>query len=245
MSNPAAVEADMIQPVWRVGRPLQGFRGPLAVPAAPELGLRAMALAALAVGPSLITGLVDARAERLAVALRLLGARVAQPAPGEWRIEGRGIGGLSEPAAPLPQGDAALLPLLAGLVGGHPIFAVLPGGEEDAAPLAALLAQAGARVSGRTGPRPPLAVEGVAEPLPLDTALPPDPEGWLATAALLLALAARGRSRLHRPVPAGMPELLHLFGAECGWEGEALWLDGQPELRPATLALPTHPTPPA
>jgi 3-phosphoshikimate 1-carboxyvinyltransferase len=253
MSNPAAVEADTILRPLRVSRPTQGLVGDIRVPGDSALGQRAMAIAALAIGPTDITGLPDSEATRsLAAALRQLGAGVEQPAESHWRIHGRGIGGLAEPGGVLEAGTSPLVAhLLAGLLAGHPFLSVLGG---DAGPVEALLealSATGARLTARRTGCLPLVIEGAAEPLPLDLTLPADPSGALTSAALLAGLCARGTTRLtHSPfVPApfapaqddaGMPALLRHFGATLREKG-GFFVEGQPELQAAPLQLPAEP----
>ncbi|EHL99075.1 putative 3-phosphoshikimate 1-carboxyvinyltransferase [Acetobacteraceae bacterium AT-5844] len=244
MSNPAAVEADTILGKLRASRPAQGLAGRIRLPGDTALGLRAMAIAALAVGSTDITGLPDgAPVQSMARALRQLGAGVEQlPQATHWRVQGRGIGGLQEPARPLDAGTFPLVAhLLSGVVAGHPLFATLCGGEAPLLPLTEALAAMGARIAGRRGRRPPLAFEGSAELLPFDISLAADPEGALTAALLLAGLCARGDSRLTGAIPAGMDTLLRHFGAVLRQEGRTLVLEGQPELQAAPLHLPADP----
>jgi 3-phosphoshikimate 1-carboxyvinyltransferase len=250
------VEADTILRPLRVSRPPRGLVGHIRVPGDSALGQRAMAIAALAVGPTDITLLPDTAPTRcLAAALRQLGARVEQPAAGHWHIHGRGIGGLVEPAGVLEAGASPLvLHLLAGLLAGHPLYGVVAGTAPPAGGLRDVLGQFGARIATRAGGQLPWTIEGPAEPLPIDMDLPADPDGLLSTTALLAALGARGTSRLGGLAadgPAGsMATLLRRFGAdiEGGASGDSggpdhasLLLRGQPELAGMALALPAGP----
>ncbi|MBC9209958.1 3-phosphoshikimate 1-carboxyvinyltransferase [Roseomonas aerophila] len=249
MSNPAAVEADTILQPLRVSRPARGLVGHIRVPGDSALGQRAMAIAALAVGATEITHLAETAPTRaLAVALRQLGARVEQPAPGHWRIHGRGVGGLAEPAGVLEAGASPLvLHLLAGLLAGLPSYGVVAGTGAPSAAARDVLGRIGARITTRAGGQPPWTIEGAAEPLPLDLDFPADPAGVAGTAALLAALGARGTSRLGGVAADGMAGLLRRFGAgidedeapdDAGLPHRSLRLHGQPELTGAALALP-------
>ena len=89
--------------------------------------------------------------------------------------------------------------LLCGLLAGHPIFAVMTG---DASlrkrPMKRVtdpLSATGARFATRAGGRLPLAVEGAAEPLPLDYAVPVA-SAQVKSACLLAGLCARGVTRV-------------------------------------------------
>ena len=62
---------------------------------------------ALAVGETRITGLLEGEdVLRTAAAMRALGAEVTRDADGTWRVAGRGIGGLLEPADVLDMGNS-------------------------------------------------------------------------------------------------------------------------------------------
>ncbi len=246
MSQPAAAEPEPAAPACRIMPPAHGLRGHAALPAAPEAACLAMALAALSAGRSTLSNLPDGpETQHLAAGLRALGAEVVSLAPGVWRIAGRGIGGLVEPAAVLRAGGSAMVAgLLGGLAAGHPVFAVL-----EALPglcfgtLAQSLSAVGARVAGRAGHRPPLAIQGAADPLPAEGPVSRD----LAPPLLLAGLAARGHTHLRLPGPAPHPAeaLLRCFGAvlDAGTvaAGRHLTLRGQPELHAVTHALPPDP----
>src|ERR1700710_542035 len=73
--------------------------GHLRVPGDKSISHRALMFGALAEGATRITGLLEGEdVLRTAAAMRALGAEVVQDAPGRWRVAGRGIGGLREPA---------------------------------------------------------------------------------------------------------------------------------------------------
>jgi 3-phosphoshikimate 1-carboxyvinyltransferase len=156
---------------------------------------------ALAVGETTIAGLLEGEdVLRTAAAMRALGAEVAREGEGSWRVAGRGVGGLLEPADVLDMGNSGTAArLICGLLAGHPVFAVLTG---DASlrrrPMRRVtepLAACGARFTGRAGGRLPLAVEGAADPLPLDYAVPV-PSAQVKSAVLLAGLCARGITRV-------------------------------------------------
>ncbi|NKE44852.1 3-phosphoshikimate 1-carboxyvinyltransferase [Roseomonas frigidaquae] len=238
----------------RAAAPLSGA---VAVPGDRAISHLALILGALAAGTTTITGLLEAPdVLRSAAALRALGARVEKAGDGSWRVAGRGIGGLVEPADVLDLGHAdGAAPLFCGLLAGHPMLAVVTG---DAAlrqqPMRWLtdpLAGTGARFASRAGGRPPLVVEGMAEPLPLDCRLTlPSAElkaADLKAACLLAGLCARGTTRVWEAVatPGHAEHLLRHFGATVRvspeGEGQLVELDGQPELVAGSVAVPGDP----
>jgi 3-phosphoshikimate 1-carboxyvinyltransferase len=208
---------------------------------------------ALAVGTTEITGLLEGEdVLRTAAAMRALGAEVERMAPGHWRVAGRGVGGLVEPADVLDMGNSGTAArLICGLLAGHPIFAVLTGDaslrKRPMRRVTEPLAACGARFAGRSGGRLPLAVEGAADPLPLDYEVPV-PSAQVKSAVLLAGLCARGTTRVvEREATRDHTEnMLRHFGAAVRVEAEGnrrtIELDGQPELRAAPVVVPADPS---
>ncbi|MCX7683894.1 MAG: 3-phosphoshikimate 1-carboxyvinyltransferase [Acetobacteraceae bacterium] len=233
--------------------PSRALSGTIAVPGDKSISHRALMFGALAVGETRIEGLLEGEdVLRTAAAMRALGAEVVQDAPGRWRVAGRGVGGLAEPADVLDMGNSGTAArLIAGLVAGHPVFAVLTGDaslrrrpmQRVIAPLSA----AGARFASRAGGLMPLAIEGAAEPLPLDYTLPVA-SAQVKSAVLLCGLAARGITRVIEPEPTRdhTENMLRHFGAtvRVAEEGarRVIELDGQPELSAAPVLVPGDPS---
>ncbi|MCK8783325.1 3-phosphoshikimate 1-carboxyvinyltransferase [Roseomonas sp. NAR14] len=232
------------------GRPLSGS---LRVPGDKSISHRALMFGALAVGTTAIEGLLEGEdVLRTAAAMRALGAEVEQLAPGRWRVAGRGIGGLLEPADVLDMGNSGTAArLLCGLLAGHPIFSVMTG---DASlrrrPMRRVidpLSATGARFAAREGGRLPLAIEGAADPLPLDYRLPVA-SAQVKSAVLLAGLCAPGTTRVVEPEPTRdhTENMLRHFGAtvrvEDTPEGRVIELEGQPELVAAPIMVPGDPS---
>ncbi len=155
-------------------RPAAPLSGRISVPGDKSISHRALMFGALAVGETRITGLLEGEdVLRTAAAMRALGAEVTHDADGTWRVAGRGIGGLLEPADVLDMGNSGTAArLLCGILASHPLFAVMTG---DASlrrrPMRRVidpLSACGARFASREGGRLPLAVQGPTEALPLD-----------------------------------------------------------------------------
>ena len=104
---------------------------------------------------------------RTAAAMRALGAEVTHDADGTWRVAGRGIGGLTEPADVLDMGNSGTAArLLCGILASHPTVRgddrrCQPAPPADA-PGDRPAVACGARFASREGGRLPLAVEGAA-----------------------------------------------------------------------------------
>jgi 3-phosphoshikimate 1-carboxyvinyltransferase len=105
------------------------------------------------------------------------------------------------------------------------------------------LAATGARFWTREGGRLPLAVQGAADPLPLDYTVPV-PSAQVKSACLLAGLCARGTTRVtEREATRDHTEnMLRHFGATVRVEGLTIELEGQPELRAAPVRVPGDPS---
>ena len=233
--------------------PARPLSGEALVPGDKSISHRALMFGALAVGTTDISGLLEGEdVLRTAAAMRALGAEVADLGGGHWRVAGRGIGGLVEPADVLDMGNSGTAArLLCGLLAGHPLFAVMTG---DASlrkrPMKRVtdpLSATGARFATRAGGRLPLAVEGAADPLPLDYTLPVA-SAQVKSACLLAGLSARGITRVveHEATRDHTENMLRHFGATVRvaveGHGRVIELDGQPELVAAPVVVPGDPS---
>lgn len=227
--------------------------GRLTVPGDKSISHRALMFGALAVGTTDITGLLEGEdVLRTAAAMRALGATVDRLGEGHWRVSGRGVGGLVEPADILDMGNSGTAArLICGLLAAHPIFAVLTG---DASlrrrPMKRVtdpLAATGAQFWSREGGRLPLAIRGATDPLPLDYTLPVA-SAQVKSACLLAGLCAPGITRVVEPEPTRdhTENMLRHFGATVRVtdtaEGRVVELEGQPELTAAPIIVPGDPS---
>lgn len=234
----------------RTARPL---RGTVRVPGDKSISHRALMFAGLAVGETRIQGLLEGDDVLCtAAAMRALGAEVIQEAPGQWRVAGRGIGGLVEPDDVLDMGNSGTTArLLCGILASHDLFAVMTG---DASlrrrPMRRVtdpLAACGARFQSRAGGRLPLAIQGAPDALPLEYTLPVA-SAQVKSALLLAGLNAPGWTRITEPEPTRdhSENMLRHFGAEVVVErqsrGRLISLTGQPELVAADVMVPGDPS---
>ena len=241
---------------FQAARPSAPLRGATRVPGDRLIARRALMFAALAMGETRITGLgADAEAPRVAAAMRALGADIV---PGEagapWRVAGRGVGGLAEPADALDMGEAGdATRLLAGILASHPVFSVLTGDaglrRHSMRDVTDALTACGARFGSRAGGQPPLAIEGAADALPLDCLLR-TASAPVKGAVLLCGLNAPGVTEVTEPTATHdhTETMLRHFGAEVMVErtgdgaGRVVRLLGQPHLRAADLTVPGDPS---
>ncbi len=254
---PSAHQAPIARPPlakpMKAAAPSSPLRGTITVPGDKSISHRALMFGALAVGTTDITGLLEGEdVLRTAAAMRALGATVDNLGQGHWRVAGRGIGGLVEPADVLDMGNSGTAArLLCGLLAGHPIFAVMTG---DASlrkrPMKRVtdpLSATGARFTTRAGGRLPLAVEGAADPLSLDYVVPV-PSAQVKSACLLAGLCARGVTRVVEAEATRdhTENMLRHFGAvvdvQVEGHGRVIELLGQPELFAAPVVVPGDPS---
>ncbi|WP_428483870.1 3-phosphoshikimate 1-carboxyvinyltransferase [Rhodopila sp.] len=234
-------------------RPATPLSGVFRVPGDKSISHRALMFGALAIGETRITGLLTGEdVLRTAAAMRALGAEVTREPDGIWRVAGRGIGGLMEPAEVLDMGNSGTAArLLCGILASHDLFAVMTG---DASlrrrPMRRVidpLTATGARFITREGGRLPLAIEGARDALPLDYRVPV-PSAQVKSAVLLAGLNARGITRVEEPEATRdhSENMLRHFGAAVRVEtigaGRIIELQGQPELLAADVVVPGDPS---
>jgi 3-phosphoshikimate 1-carboxyvinyltransferase len=229
--------------------------GTIRVPGDKSISHRALMMGGLAVGATRISGLLEGEdVLATAAALRAMGATVTQEGPGgDWVVQGVGIGGLMEPAAPLDLGNAGTATrLLMGIVATHPFVSFFTGDASlRARPMARVsgpLEKMGARIVSRSGGRLPLAVIGTAEPMPIVYELPVA-SAQVKSAILLAGLNTPGEtSVIERERTRDHTELmLSHFGAEVRSEAieggrTRITVVGQPELTAADIIVPADPS---
>ena len=110
----------------RIIRPAKNIYGSLRLPGDKSISHRALMFGALAVGETRITGLLEGEdVLRTVAAMRALGAEVTHDPDGTWRVAGRGVGGLTEPADVLDMGNSGTAArLLCGILASHDLFAL-------------------------------------------------------------------------------------------------------------------------
>jgi 3-phosphoshikimate 1-carboxyvinyltransferase len=231
-------------------RPLSGL---VRVPGDKSISHRALMFGALAVGRTRISGLLEGEdVLRTAAAMRALGAEVVREAAGAWTVQGQGRGHLTEPADVLDMGNSGTAArLICGILASHPIFAVLTGdGSLRGRPMKRVtdpLMACGARFTGRAGGRLPLAIEGAAEPKPLNYRLPVA-SAQVKSAVLLAGLNADGETRVEEPEATRdhTENMLRHFGAEVSVQvegaGRLIRLQGKPTLTGADIVVPGDPS---
>jgi 3-phosphoshikimate 1-carboxyvinyltransferase len=218
------------------------LRGTARVPGDKSISHRALMCAALAVGRSRIEGLnLGGDLASTRAALRAMGARIETDADGICTVDGVGVGGLLQPAAPFDLGNSGTSArLLMGLVASHPIRAEFAGDaslmRRPMGRVAAPLRRIGARIG---GDHLPLTVEGLYPALPTRHALD-IPSAQVKSALLLAALNTPGLTEIVEAAPTRdhLERMLKLFGADIDCADGRIALRGEAELKPRRLAIP-------
>ncbi len=231
------------------------LRGRLRVPGDKSISHRALIFGALAVGETLISGLLEGDdVLNTGKAMQALGASVERLGEGRWRVHGVGVGGFRAPSGVLDFGNSATgCRLVMGAVGGCPITATFDG---DASlrkrPMQRILDPVvlmGARaIEMAEGGRLPITIAGAHDPIPI-VYRTPVPSAQIKSAVLLAALTAPGETTVIESEASRdhTEKLLMHFGADVtvapeGAHGRRIVLKGQPELSPAPVVVPADPS---
>ncbi|MCF8483921.1 MAG: 3-phosphoshikimate 1-carboxyvinyltransferase [Rhodobacteraceae bacterium] len=229
------------------------LRGEAAVPGDKSISHRALIFGAMAVGETKISGLLEGQdVLDTARAMRAFGATVTQHGPGAWSVHGVGVGGFSEPADVIDCGNSGTgVRLIMGTMATTAMTATFTG---DASlrkrPMGRVtdpLSLFGTQAYGRKGGRLPMTVVGAANPVPVRYALPVA-SAQVKSAVLLAGLNAPGETVVieREPTRDHSERMLVGFGASLNVErtneGHVITLQGRPELRPQTVAVPRDPS---
>jgi 3-phosphoshikimate 1-carboxyvinyltransferase len=230
------------------------LKGRVRAPGDKSISHRALILAALTVGRTRISGLLEGEdVLNTAKVLRLLGAQVERVGEGIWQVDGVGVSGFAQPRETLDFGNSGTgCRLMIGAVAGCPVTATFDG---DASlrkrPMQRVLdplVRMGARaVMMADGGRLPLTLEGARDPIPI-VYEPPAASAQLKSAALLAGLGAPGATTvIEKEATRDHTErMMRHFGADISIEvighGRRITLQGQPELVPADIKVPADPS---
>lgn len=230
------------------------LRGSVTIPGDKSISHRALMLSALAVGESVITGLLEGEdVLATAAAMRAMGADIVRSGSGVWHVHGLGVGGLMQPAQALDMGNSGTSTrLLMGLVASHNITATFIGdaslSKRPMARVTVPLSQIGAQFTTSPGGRLPLMVQGACPAVPIEYRLP-IASAQVKSAILLAGLNTPGITRVIEPTPTRdhSERMLVGFGAQLTVETVAdgarvISLQGEAELRPQTITVPGDPS---
>ncbi len=250
----------------------RSLKGRAIVPGDKSISHRALIMGGLAVGETTITGLLLGEdVLRTATVMAALGAKVEETqSPGDkhdgtgrtFRVWGRGIGGLTEPADILDMGNSGTgARLIAGLVSAYPFTSFMTGDASlRGRPMDRVtkpLSQTGAKFVTRAGERLPMAVTGTPLLMPL-TYDSPIASAQVKSAVLLAGLHAKGLTTVTEPTPSRdhTERMFRHFGVDVwtetvqtgssgGRQGSSRYkvqVQGQPELSGRPINVPADPS---
>lgn len=243
-----------------VSIPKRALRGRSFVPGDKSISHRALMLAAVAVGRSRISGLLEGEdVLRTAAGLRALGAAIVREGDGVYRVDGVGVGGLMESESVLDLGNSGTgARLLIGLVATHPFTSFFTGDaslcRRPMGRVTAPLSRMGAAFVSRDG-KLPLTCMGARMPIPIVETMSVA-SAQVKSAILLAGLNAPGETTVIEPARTRdhTEILLRHFGAAVRSEdladkdvdetklNHAVSVLGQPELVARDVTVPGDPS---
>ena len=239
-------------------KPMHALKsGPLSgtalVPGDKSISHRALIFGAMSRGLTRVTGLLEGQdVLDTAKAMRAFGAGVTRHGQGDWSVEGVGVGGFTEPDDVIDCGNSGTgVRLIMGTMATTAMTATFTG---DASlrkrPMGRVtdpLSLFGTRAYGRQGGRLPMTVVGAGQARGIRYALPVA-SAQVKSAILLAGLNAAGETVVieREPTRDHSERMLLGFGAtlhvEKTAEGHVITLQGRPELRARSVAVPRDPS---
>ncbi|MBK4214980.1 3-phosphoshikimate 1-carboxyvinyltransferase [Paracoccus caeni] len=229
------------------------LKGVAQVPGDKSISHRALILGALSVGETKITGLLEGEdVLDTAKAMAAFGAQVERHGPGEWTVNGVGVGGFAEPEGVIDCGNSGTgVRLIMGAMATTGITATFSGDASlSRRPMARVtdpLALFGAEFTAREGGRLPITVKGAVDPVPVRYRTPVA-SAQIKSAVLLAGLNVPGDTVVIEAEPTRdhSERMLAGFGAdirsETTDEGHVITLKGRAELRAQPVAVPRDPS---
>lgn len=228
---------------------LKPLNGAVSVPGDKSISHRSLMLSTLAVGRSEVTGLLEGEdVLATATAMRAMGATINRLGEGHYEIYGVGVGGLMEPDDVIDMGNSGTSTrLLMGLIASHDITVMMTGDASlRSRPMGRVikpLSDMGAEYTARDGRFLPLTIKGTDETLPIDYTSPVA-SAQVKSAIMLAGLNTLGRTTVREKTATRdhTERMLAAMGAtvtvEEHGEGRVVSIDGQPELKPVSFAVP-------
>lgn len=229
------------------------LKGEAHVPGDKSISHRSLIFGAMAVGETVITGLLEGEdVLDTAKAMQAFGAEVNRDEDGTWHVHGVGVGGFAEPENVIDCGNSGTgVRLIMGAMATSNITATFTGDASlNSRPMARVtdpIALFGATSVGRSGGRLPMTIVGAADPVPVRYTTPM-PSAQVKSAVLLAGLNAPGETVvIEKEATRDHTErMLAGFGADITSvdteEGRVITLKGRPELKPQTIVVPRDPS---
>ncbi|MDX2027817.1 MAG: 3-phosphoshikimate 1-carboxyvinyltransferase [Alphaproteobacteria bacterium] len=229
------------------------LKGEITPPGDKSISHRAVMLGGIAEGTTEIHGLLEGEDVLCTVdALIALGAEVSKDSNSVWRIKGRGLEGLREPAQIFNMGNSGTAArLLMGLLAGRPFNSSFTGDaslcKRPMGRVITPLEQMGVSFASEQG-RMPLTLTGAKKPKPIAYHLPVA-SAQVKSAILLAGLSAEGTTTVIESIPTRdhSENMLRCFGVDIKIEkqadgAEAISVTGPAQLRAQTIHVPADPS---
>lgn len=234
-------------------RSSRGLRGTMRVPGDKSISHRALIFGALAIGETRINGLLESEdVLNTANALRELGVEIHQDG-GTWTVRGVGIGGLTQPDAPLDFGNSGTgVRLMMGVVAGNPVQAPCVGDASlSQRPMGRVLdplREMGVATEPVAAKTLPLTVHGTPDLIPIRYRTPM-PSAQVKSAILLAGLHAMGATTVIEAAHTRdhTERMLAFFGAHVDVSREddgarAVTVTGRQTLSGRSITVPGDPS---
>lgn len=223
--------------------------GSITVPGDKSISHRSLIMGALAIGESIISGLLEGEdVIGTAEALKALGADIYKDSSGLWHVHGIGIGGLREPTEPLDMGNSGTgVRLMMGLVATHPISVTFTGDDSlNSRPMKRVtnpLSKFGAEFLGNEEGTLPITVKGTKNPLPICYELP-IASAQVKSAIMLAGLNTPGVTTVIEKTPTRdhSERIFNYFGVPISINNEEINVTGHAELTAKNMAVPADPS---
>ena len=227
--------------------------GTALVPGDKSISHRSLIFGAMALGETRVTGLLEGQdVLDTAKAMQAFGATVTRHGLGDWSVQGVGVGGFQEPADVIDCGNSGTgVRLIMGTMATSAMTVTFTGDaslrKRPMGRVTEPLALFGTEAYGRKGGRLPMTVVGAARPKPVRYTLPVA-SAQVKSAILLAGLNCPGETVVieREPTRDHSERMLIGFGAklevERRAEGSVITLQGQPDLRAQSVAVPRDPS---
>lgn len=227
--------------------------GTALVPGDKSISHRSLIFGAMALGETRVTGLLEGQdVLDTAKAMQAFGATVTRHGLGDWSVQGVGVGGFQEPADVIDCGNSGTgVRLIMGTMATSAMTVTFTGDaslrKRPMGRVTEPLALFGTEAYGRKGGRLPMTVVGAARPNPVRYTLPVA-SAQVKSAILLAGLNCPGETVVieREPTRDHSERMLIGFGAklevERRAEGSVITLQGQPDLRAQSVAVPRDPS---
>lgn len=229
------------------------LKGRIRVPGDKSMSHRALMFGAVAIGETVIKGLLEAEdVVNTAKAMTALGAKAARGSDNLWRVQGVGVAGLMSPEGPLDFGNSGTgVRLAMGLMATTPLTARCVGDASlSKRPMGRVtqpLELFGTRFETSEGGRLPLTLHGAKHAVPITYTLPVA-SAQVKSAVLLAGLNTPGRTTVIEPTATRdhTERMLKGFGARLSVEvkdgARHISIEGQHELKAQNLDIPGDPS---